>query len=101
MSLEIRACEDGTIALSGDLSIYDAATTKAELLPWLERALERDTVRLDLSQVTELDGAGLQLLVMGKHLAAEKGRPFRLEACSAAVSRVLDLLHLDPSLDPR
>lgn len=47
-------------------------------------------LRLDLLEVDELDAAGLQLL-----LAADRRRGLRLEAISAAVAEVLQLLRLE------
>lgn len=52
------------IPLTGELTIYQAAAIKQQL----EQALEQshhdlEPVQLDLSGVTEIDGAGLQLLL--------------------------------------
>ena len=62
------------------------------LLEALDRA---GLVEVDLSQVSELDTAGVQLLLFGRRLAEARGKELRLLAPSAAVIEVFDLLHLD------
>lgn len=52
-------------------------------------------VQLDLSEVTELDSAGIQLLLSAKSTAAERDKELKLVGQSPAVVQVLELLGLD------
>lgn len=80
-----------TLVLAEDLTIYNAATQKGLLLDRLNDAAGLD---LDLSQVGEIDSAGLQLLILAKREANRQGKPLHLIAHSAAVLEVIDFLHL-------
>lgn len=85
---------DGAIsrlALDGELTIYRAA----ELKPALLEALRRSSVlELDLAGVTELDTAGLQLLMLAKQTAAVERRQLRLVQHSPAVLEIFEMLDL-------
>jgi anti-sigma B factor antagonist len=80
--------------LAGDWSIYRAAELQAALQAALAQA--GDTLELDLSGVTELDTAGVQLLMTAKRQAQAQSRSLRLFGHSAAVLDVFDLLNLGP-----
>lgn len=80
-----------TLALVEDLTIYNAAAQKGMLLDSLNDAGGLD---LDLSQVGEIDSAGLQLLILAKREANRQGKPLHLIAHSAAVLEVIDFLNL-------
>jgi len=87
----------------GEMTIYHAAEMKRELLPWLDRSTE---VEIDLSEVSEMDTAGFQLLLLAKREAANSGKPLRLIAHSPATLEVLDLFNMasyfgDPVMMPR
>jgi anti-sigma B factor antagonist len=58
------------------------------------------SVELDLSDVTELDSAGVQLLLMAKSAAAARDRELRLVGQSSVVLRTLELLRLDAHFGP-
>lgn len=79
------------LQIEGELSIYTAAELKAQLLPYLAQPGE---LEIDLAQVSELDGAGLQLLILAKHEAARVGATLRLARHSRAVLEVFDLCNL-------
>lgn len=81
------------LALSGELTIYHAATLKAELLTAL--ADLKQPLEMDLSAVTELDTAGVQLL-----LALGKQHEGQLVAASAAVQELVTLYGLSANLRP-
>ncbi|MNP67722.1 STAS domain protein [compost metagenome] len=49
---------------------------------------------LDLSQITEMDGAGLQLLLMVQREAAKAGTQLTLTGQSKAVTETLALCNL-------
>lgn len=75
------------------MTIYAAAALKARIAAALDAA--SDGLRLDLSRVTEIDTAGLQLLLMARRLAAACRRPLVLLEPSAAVLEVIELCRLD------
>lgn len=81
--------EEGRIPVTGEMTIYTAAEQKTQLIGHLEHAPE---LALDLSGVSEFDGAGLQLLLALRAEAERQGRGFRVVDPSAAVVEVLDLL---------
>ncbi|HTQ99621.1 MAG TPA: STAS domain-containing protein [Candidatus Acidoferrum sp.] len=78
-------------APEGELSIYTAAEHKPHLLRVLDEA---DIAELDLSKVSLLDTAGLQLLVMAKKEALLRGKPLSVIGHSPAVIEVIDLANL-------
>ncbi|TAN46776.1 MAG: anti-sigma factor antagonist [Methylococcaceae bacterium] len=79
------------VAVEGALTIYTAASCK-EL--WVAALNGADGLELDVSAVAEIDGAGLQLLIMIKREAAEQGKSLCIVGHSAPVLEVLDLCHL-------
>lgn len=79
------------LQIEGELSIYSAAELKAQLLPHLAQPGE---LEIDLARVSELDGAGLQLLILAKREAARVGATLRLTRHSRAVLEVFDLCNL-------
>lgn len=89
--------------IAGEMTIYHAAEMKGELLPCLEHGTEAE---IDLSEVSEMDTAGFQLLLLAKREAASSGKQLRLVAHSPAVLEVLDLFNMvsyfgDPVVMPR
>jgi anti-sigma B factor antagonist len=52
-------------------------------------------IELDLSDVTEIDSAGVQLLLLAKKAATTSDKQLQLIGQSTAVRRVLELLRLD------
>lgn len=91
------------IELAGELGISAAAAVREQLLAALgDHATE---IEVDLARVTEIDSAGVQLMVAAKQEAAARGKTLHFSAHSAAVVEVLDLLDLiahfgDPVLLP-
>ena len=80
-----------TLRIDGEFSIYRAA----ELKPVLMQAVDASPVlEIDLSGVAEFDTAGVQLLLLAKRVAAERGHELRLVRHSAVVVDVLQLLDL-------
>ncbi len=77
--------------IEGEMSIYTAAELKAQLLPHLALAAE---LEIDLSEVSEMDSAGLQLLILAKREATRVGTTLRLAGHSRAVLEVFDLCNL-------
>lgn len=78
-----------TLRLAGELTIYRAAELKDALLAPLASGV---TLEIDLAGVTELDTAGLQLLMLAKKTAQAQGAALRLLGHSAAVVDVFELL---------
>lgn len=92
----------GTLYIVGEMTIYRAAELKDVLLQALQapRPLE-----VDLAEVTDIDSAGVQLLMMAKQAARAQGTDLRLVRHSPAVLDVFELLDLaghfgDPLLVP-
>ncbi|WOB08896.1 STAS domain-containing protein [Piscinibacter gummiphilus] len=80
-----------TLRIEGEFSIYRAA----ELKPVILQAVESSpALEIDLSGVAEFDTAGVQLLLLAKRVAAERGHELRLVRHSAVVVDVLQLLDL-------
>lgn len=89
-----RATWQGTLCrvfIEDDMTIYTAAAQKSELVAILEKA---DTMEANLGGVTEIDSAGLQLLLLLKREGASRGKEVRLTGHSAPVLRLLDLYRL-------
>ena len=79
------------ITLQEDLTIYHALEQKTHLLEALAQA---DALELDLSQVSEMDTAGLQLLILLKREAQKAGKQATIVAHSQAVRSVIDFCNL-------
>jgi anti-anti-sigma regulatory factor len=80
------------VAIEGALTIYEAASAKAMLLVALEGAAG---IEVDLTDVSELDTAGAQLLALVKREADAAGKRFALGGQSAAVREVFGCYGLD------
>jgi len=85
------------IALSGDVTIATAAQVRAELLGALEQGGD---LRVDLAKVTEIDTAGLQVLLHGRRLAPHLGGAVRFQRCPAALRDTLAVAGLGGDLAP-
>lgn len=84
--------EDVTrIALDGEITIYRAADLKTIVLDALRKTR---VLEIDLSGVTELDTAGLQVLMLAKQTAAADQRELRLLQHSPAVVEIFEMLDL-------
>ena len=79
------------LAIEGEMTIYTALDTKPQLLRHLAKLKE---LEVDLSQVTEIDSAGLQLLCALKREASQAGVKLRIIEHSAAVIDVIDTYQL-------
>ncbi len=80
-----------TLTIEGEMTIYQAAEQHGQL----QAALQADKVlELNLAGVTELDTAGLQVLMMAKKTAQRDGRTLQLVAHSAAVQEVFEMLRV-------
>lgn len=90
------------LQLSGELNIYRALELKQQLLDALAAT---DALEISLEGVSEIDSAGLQLLIAVKQAARAEGKTLLLLDHSAAVVEVIELFDLaaffgDPLLMP-
>lgn len=81
----------GRVAIDGELNIYRAADLKTLLQGELQRSA---VLEVDLAGVTEVDSAGLQVLMLAKQTARTENRELRLVGHSPAVLEVFELLDL-------
>jgi anti-sigma B factor antagonist len=92
MSIKIERDEHHcTLRIDGEMTIYSAAEHKTQLLEHLE---DCEDLELDLSDVGEMDSAGLQILLMLKREAEKAGHSLHLTNHSQAVFEVLELLNM-------
>lgn len=92
MSVKIEKKDHvSTLSIEGEMSIYSAAEYKTQLLDHLADCEE---LELNLSEVGEMDSAGLQILLVLKREAEATGRDLRLINHSRAVYEVLELLNM-------
>jgi len=90
------------LQIEGELSIYRATELKQTLMDALNGAT---SLEVDLHGVTEIDSAGVQLLMLAKATAQSKSCELKLVHHSPAVLDVFELLDLaahfgDPLLIP-
>jgi anti-anti-sigma factor len=86
------------LRLDGEMSIYRAAELKPVMMGALGSAAPASTVTFDLSEVTEIDTSGVQLLLLARREAAAAGLSLTLAAASPAVVSAFELLELDDQL---
>jgi anti-anti-sigma factor len=83
------------VRLAGDLTIQTAADTKATIMAALDDGGDLD---LDLSDLTELDTAGLQLLLLARRETLQLGVGLRLSGPPQPVRDVLRTVGLAADL---
>jgi anti-sigma B factor antagonist len=86
---------------SGDLTILTAAERKDELLAALAAADHDLGLEVDLTDVEDLDTAGLQLLLALRSEAAIRDVPLRLVNIGGRAEIVLRAVGLRPDLAPQ
>lgn len=94
MATASKSANADPLCVKGDLNIYTVAGLKAAMLAAVN---ERAQPVLDLSLVSEMDSAGLQLLLLLKREADRLGHPLRCTGVSAVVAEIVELCNL-PSL---
>ncbi len=82
------APEAAVLRIEGELTIFRAMELKPALLTQAQH------LEIDLSGVTELDTAGVQLLMLAKKTALAEQRELRLVGHSPAVIEVFELLNV-------
>lgn len=78
----------GVLRIEGELTVVRATELKPVVLS------DPPPVEIDLSGVTEMDTAGLQLLILAKREALAAQRDLHLVRHSPAVLEVFDLLNM-------
>jgi len=81
------------LAIAGEFTIFTAATLKQAILDAIAHCGTPE-VDIDLSDVTEIDSAGLQLMVMAKREATAQGKSVRFIKHSDPVLDLIDLCDL-------
>ncbi|MDO9600555.1 MAG: STAS domain-containing protein [Azoarcus sp.] len=102
MTETAKASPPPRIAIAEDMTIYNAAVHKQQLI---EALGAHDELEIDLSAVAEVDTAGIQLMILVKREARRLGKQIHIVAHSQAVREVLDFYNLaaefgDPMLIP-
>lgn len=82
---------ENRLTVHEDMTIYHALDLKQRLMAALEA---NNDLELDLAQVSEIDTAGLQLLILGKREAARLNKTMTIVAHSPAVQQIIDFCQL-------
>jgi anti-anti-sigma factor len=91
MSADTSNASPARLAIEGEMTIYRAADLKLLLLETLRK---HQVLEVDLSGITELDTAGLQVLMLAKQTALADKRELRLLQHSPAVVEIFEMLDL-------
>ena len=83
------------IDIVGDLNIFNAAEQRQRLLEAIDAC---DAVEVDLSLVSDIDSAGLQLMLAAKREAGLRNKELAFSGHSVAVCAVLALCGLSQHL---
>lgn len=88
-----KSKDTSTLILEGDLTIYYVAQIKDEIFADYEKL--GDKVALDLEGVTEIDTAGVQLLLFAKKFFATVHRSMFITKSNESVEVVLKVLDVN------
>jgi len=93
VTIDIKHQDDSTtqLVIQDEMTIYTVLELRDTLLPYLE---ENKELQLDLSDVSEIDSAGMQLLLMLKQQAVKINNQFTLVHHSHAVVETLELFNV-------
>jgi anti-sigma B factor antagonist len=80
-----------SLTLENELTIFTALTMKADLLAFLDTG---NNLEIDLSQVEEIDTAGLQILILIKREATKTGKSLKFVMHSKPVLEIMELANL-------
>jgi len=86
------------VRLDGELTIYRAQELQQVLVAALAAGAQGTALRVDLTGASEIDSAGVQVLIAARHSATAGGRSLQVEAVSPAVQEVVDLMGLSAHL---
>lgn len=81
-----------SFVIEGEMNIYTALALKDRLLSPLDQCADME---LDLSGVTDIDSAGVQLLILAKNECGARGKELRITGHSAPVKEIMDLYNLE------
>ncbi|MCB4361828.1 STAS domain-containing protein [Quatrionicoccus australiensis] len=81
------------LCVAGEFTIFTAGELKGRLLEAIALCTSGD-IEIDLSDVTEIDSAGLQLMIMAKREAAWQSKTIRFCRHSDPVLDLIDLCDL-------
>lgn len=81
------------LAIAGEFTIFTASALKEQIVETIRQA-EMAEVEIDLSNVTEIDSAGLQLMVLAKIEALGRGKNIHFTRHSDPVLDLIDLCDL-------
>jgi anti-sigma B factor antagonist len=91
-----------TASIDGELTIYRAAELRATLQAALQAAQTTGSdLALNLAGVSEMDSAGVQLLLAAQKSLQARSRHLHLDTPSEAVLEVLGFLNLSDHLSIR
>ncbi|HEX5392428.1 MAG TPA: STAS domain-containing protein [Rhodocyclaceae bacterium] len=85
------------IAVSGEFTIFNAIALREKFLSALN---ETDSLEVDLSQVSEIDSTGVQLMLAAQREAEERQKGLYFTHLSPVVADVLALTDLSASFAP-
>ena len=80
--------------IDGEFTIYRAAELAVALQAALAEVPGGGAFEVDLSEVTEMDSAGVQLLISAKRSSDESGRTLRVAGLGPAAAEVFKTLQL-------
>lgn len=83
-----------TVLVEDNMTIYEAAEQKEKLLKALIKLKKNEQMEIDLSNVGEMDTAGLQVLLLIKQTAENQKKVVLLVAHSPASLDVIDRYNL-------
>lgn len=86
------------VELHGDLTIQVAAERKFELIGLVDGCVPGSPCLLEVSQVVDVDSAGVQLLIALRRSLAERDSSLELVGVRGALQQALASYHLDPRL---
>ena len=80
-----------SLSVENELTIYTAEQQRKRFVEFLASG---DELEMSLAKVDEIDTAGLQLLILLKHEAAQANKSLQFVMHSSAVLDVLELINL-------
>jgi anti-anti-sigma factor len=99
MAFEVERQQFGVIRVSGEITIYSAAPFSTALFAALHAGTE--TCLVNVSDVSEVDTTGVQILLMAKRACEARKVRFALLDPSAVMQESLDLLRLADAMIDR
>ncbi|HTH94957.1 MAG TPA: STAS domain-containing protein [Rhodocyclaceae bacterium] len=95
MNIAIQIAETALdILMEGELTIYTAAELRNQFMTVLASACEGMNVRIDMQAVTEIDSAGVQLLVLLKRELLTLGLFVKIVRWSRVVGETFEFVGL-------